>query len=153
MATDNRYDALNRLVSVGAGAIQYTYNGDGVLVATTRGTTTTSYTVDLAAPLSQVLSDGSTTYLYGLERLAAVGPTGTEWYLTDAIGSVRLTLDETGQPLVGHDLAYTPFGIPQSGAQPALFGFAGEQWDVGQWHMAYLVDGTECRWFTDLWTR
>ncbi|NJL55947.1 RHS repeat-associated core domain-containing protein [bacterium] len=93
-------------------------------------TTTTSYTVDLAAPLSQVLSDGSTTYLYGLERLAGVGPTGTEWYLADAIGSVRLTLDDAGQPLGGHDLAYTPFGIPQSGAQPALFGFAGEQWDA-----------------------
>ncbi|NJO07970.1 MAG: hypothetical protein HC876_22000 [Chloroflexaceae bacterium] len=22
-----------------------------------------------------------------------------------------------------------------------------------QWHMAYLVDGTECQWFTDLWQR
>ncbi|NJL54058.1 hypothetical protein HC928_02080 [bacterium] len=37
--TSYRYDALNRLVSVGAGAIQYTYNGDGVLVAETVGTT------------------------------------------------------------------------------------------------------------------
>ncbi|NJL54418.1 RHS repeat-associated core domain-containing protein [bacterium] len=71
-----------------------------------------------------------TTPTTAMERLAAVGPTGTEWYLTDAIGSVRLTLDDAGQPLGGHDLAYTPFGIPQSGAQPALFGFAGEQWDA-----------------------
>ncbi|NJL34055.1 MAG: hypothetical protein HC893_09550, partial [Chloroflexaceae bacterium] len=41
-------------------------------------------------------------------------------------GSVRQVLDEAGQPLVGSELTYTPFGIPQSGAQPALFGFTGE---------------------------
>ncbi|NJO05366.1 MAG: hypothetical protein HC876_07490 [Chloroflexaceae bacterium] len=44
----------------------------------------------------------------------------------DGLGSVRQVLDEAGQPLVGSELTYTPFGIPQSGAQPALFGFTGE---------------------------
>jgi hypothetical protein len=34
---------------------------------------TTTYAQDLAAPLSQVLSDGTDTYVYGHERLRALG--------------------------------------------------------------------------------
>jgi RHS repeat-associated protein len=34
--------------------------------------------------------------------------------------------DDTGTPLVASDLAYSPFGLPQSGALPAPFGFTGE---------------------------
>ena len=36
------------------------------------GGTTTRYVQDLAAPLSQVLSDGTASYVYGAERLAGV---------------------------------------------------------------------------------
>ncbi|NJO07598.1 MAG: RHS repeat-associated core domain-containing protein [Chloroflexaceae bacterium] len=78
------------------------------------------------APLSQVLSDGSTTTYDGLDRLAAVGPTGTDWYLADAIGSVRLTLDDAGVPVDPSGYSYTPFGVPQSGAIAEPFGFTGE---------------------------
>jgi hypothetical protein len=74
----------------------------------------TTYTQDLVAPLSQVLSDGTSTYLYGHNRLAAVDASGTRtWALSDALGSVRLSLDDTGTPLVASDLAYSPFGVPQ----------------------------------------
>jgi len=61
------YDALNCLVA--QDSTSYTYNGDGVLVSD--GTTTSVQ--DLAAPLHQVLNDGTANYLYGHERLCAVG--------------------------------------------------------------------------------
>jgi YD repeat-containing protein len=84
------YDALNRLVAHDSAS--YAYNGDSVLVSD--GTTT--YAQDLAAPLSQVLSDGTANYLYGHERLRALdGP----WYVGDALGSVRQTLDDAGAVL------------------------------------------------------
>ncbi|NJL57536.1 hypothetical protein HC928_22205, partial [bacterium] len=72
----------------------------------------------------------TTTYLYGMERLAGVGPTGTDWYLHDGLGSVRLTLDDAGVPVDPSGYSYTPFGVPQSGAIAEPFGFTGEQWDA-----------------------
>jgi RHS repeat-associated protein len=42
------------------------------------------------------------------------------------LGSVRQTLDDTGAALTASGLSFTPFGLPQSGAQPAPFGFTGE---------------------------
>ena len=47
------YDALNRTTV--RGGTTYTYNGDGTLVKQLASGTTTLYTQDLAAPLSQVL--------------------------------------------------------------------------------------------------
>jgi YD repeat-containing protein len=84
------YDALNRLVAHDSAS--YAYNGDGVLVID--GTTT--YAQDLAAPLSQVLSDGTANYVYGHDRLRAQGG---PWYVGDALGSVRQTLDDAGAVL------------------------------------------------------
>ena len=77
--TTAAYDALNRRTQ--HDGTSYTSNADGVLVSA--GTTTS--TQDLAAPLSQILADGSATYVYGAgsERLRAVdGP----WFLGDALG-------------------------------------------------------------------
>jgi YD repeat-containing protein len=98
------YDALNRLTS--QGDTSYAYNGDGVLI--TAGTTT--YTQDLVAPLAQILHDGSASYVYGAgsERLRALdGP----WYLADALGSVRTTLNDAGDVLA--TASYDPWGVPQ----------------------------------------
>jgi YD repeat-containing protein len=66
------YNHINRLVRVnGAGAmISYSYNGQGNHIRQTVGITTTTYTLDLAAGLTQVLSDGKDTYLYGNGRIA-----------------------------------------------------------------------------------
>ncbi|HEY3231835.1 MAG TPA: hypothetical protein VGJ87_21575, partial [Roseiflexaceae bacterium] len=89
--------------------------------------TTTRYTQDLAAPLSQVLqAQGSTTtkYLYGLDRLASVAGSARTWYAADALGSVRRTLSDTGTPL--GIVNYDPWGAPQAGATPPTFGFTGE---------------------------
>ncbi|NJM08578.1 hypothetical protein HC891_23920 [Candidatus Gracilibacteria bacterium] len=113
--TTSAYDALNRQTS--AGSTSYTYNGDGVLVQEN----STAYTQDLASPLSQILHDGTTSYVYGHERLRAVnGP----WYLADALGSVRATLNDTGAALA--TATYAPFGTVETSAI-APFGFTGER--------------------------
>lgn len=78
------YDALNRMtqaipLATGSMLSSNTYNADGTLVAQIQGSTTTRYTQDVAAPLSQILSDASTgsaqaqRYIYGnpAERLFA----------------------------------------------------------------------------------
>jgi len=100
----------------------YTYNGDGVLVSD--GTTT--YAQDLAAPLSQVLSDGTANYVYGHARLRALGG---PWYVGDALGSVRQTLDDAGAVLATTN--YDPWGTPQ-GTLSGPFGFTGELHSAGQ---------------------
>jgi YD repeat-containing protein len=88
--TTYAYDALNRLVR--QGGTSYAYNGDGVLIAQTTGSTTTRYTQDLVAPLSQVLqtTQGTqrTDYVSGHERLLALDGTAQTWYGSDALGSV-----------------------------------------------------------------
>jgi RHS repeat-associated protein len=114
------YNALNRLVVHDSAS--YAYNGDGVLVSD--GTTT--YAQDLAAPLSQVLSDGTATYLYGHDRLRAQGG---PWYVGDALGSVRQTLDDAGGVL--GSVQYDPWGVPTAGT-PQPFGFTGELHSAGQ---------------------
>ena len=118
--TTRSYDALSRLVA--QAGTSYTYNGDGVLV--NAGTTT--YAQDLAAPLSQVLSDGTANYVYGHDRLRALsGP----WYVGDVLGSVRQTLDDAGAVL--GSVQYDPWGVPTAGT-PQPFGFTGELHSAGQ---------------------
>jgi hypothetical protein len=98
---------------------------------------TTVYTLDLAAPLSQVLHDGSASYVYGsgAERLRAAGG---DWYIPDALGSVRATLDGAGTLLA--TTSYDPWGLPHAGAI-APFGFTGEVQDAAG--MVYL----RARWY------
>ncbi|NJL56663.1 RHS repeat-associated core domain-containing protein [bacterium] len=55
---------------------------------------------------------------------------------------MRLTLDDAGVPIDPSGYSYTPFGIPQSGAQPEPFGFAAEQWDAAT-GLVYL----RARWY------
>jgi YD repeat-containing protein len=108
------YDALNRLTT--QGSTTNTYTGDGTLVAQTTGDTTTCFTQDLAAPLSQVLqrTQGSTTteYVYGHDRVLALDGTVQTWYGSDVLGSVRQTFDSGGTP--SDVLHYDPWGTPQT---------------------------------------
>jgi RHS repeat-associated protein len=119
--TTYSYDALGRMTT--RDSTSYTYNGDGMLV----DDGTTRYTQDLAAPLSQVLqtTQGSvtTSYLYGLDRLASIAGISRSWYGADALGSVRQTLSDAGTPL--GIVNYDPWGTVESGTVPT-FGFTGE---------------------------
>jgi uncharacterized protein RhaS with RHS repeats len=119
------YDPLNRLTQ--HNSTTYGYNGDGILVRASSGGSTTRYTQDLAAPLAQVLSDNTHTYVYGHERLLAVQGDTRIWHLADALGSLRMTLDSTGTPQSLH--SYDAWGVVQEGT-PAPFGFTGEMQQV-----------------------
>ncbi len=119
-----QYDALGRVTSIANGGTtcSNSYHGDGVLVQQDA----TRYTQDLAAPLSQILSDGTQRSVYGnpAERLfAQQGSSARTWYATDALGSVRATLNDAGVPqaVAGYDA----WGVLQSAAI-APFGFTGE---------------------------
>lgn len=78
--------------------LQQTYNG----------ATTTNYTIDMAGGLTQVLSDGTNTYLYGEGRIAQKHNSITEYYLDDALGSVRQLTDTSGEVVLAR--VYDPFG-------------------------------------------
>ncbi len=62
----------------------------------TVGSTTTDFVMDLNAGSTQVLSDGTNAYTYGLKRISQVGTGDTEYFLRDALGSVRQLTDVTG---------------------------------------------------------
>jgi RHS repeat-associated protein len=73
-----------------------------------------------------VLSDGTANYVYGHDRLRAQGG---PWYIGDALGSVRQTLDDAGGVL--GSVQYDPWGVPTAGT-PQPFGFTGELHHQGQ---------------------
>ena len=106
--------------------------------------TTTRYTQDLVAPLSQILQTNNgtlTNYVYGSDRLMALTGSTRTWYLPDALNTVRRTLNDAGTPSA--PLSYDPWGTPEGGAVPPIFGFTGELQDVS----AGLVN-LRARWYT-----
>jgi RHS repeat-associated protein len=95
----------------------------------TVGSQTTTYVMDLNAGLTQVLSDGTNTYTYGLQRISQVGTADTEYFLGDALGSVRQLTDETGAVTLAKN--YSPFGevLSNLGSTSTPFGFTSEYTD------------------------
>ena len=93
---------------------------------------TTTYSLDLAAGLTQVLGDGSRNYTYGLGRIG--GEQGGAWQypLSDALGSVRQLTDASAD--VGMAQSFEPFGarMVTAGAESSDFGFTGEQDDIAR---------------------
>ena len=88
-----------------------------------------NYTLDLNAGLTQVLADQTNTYLYGNGRVAQVGST-TEYFLGDALGSVRQLTDPASAVTLTQ--SYAPYGeVTQSvGASQTSYGFTGENRDA-----------------------
>jgi RHS repeat-associated protein len=125
------YDAANRLVGVsGAGlAVSYSYNGLGDRLSETANELTTQYTMDLNAGLTQVLQDGTNTYLYGAGRIAQYGASGAEYFLGDALGSVRQLVDADGNLTLGRK--YKPYGelLIAAGDGATSYGFTNEWTD------------------------
>ena len=87
------------------------------------------YTLDLNTGLTQILSDGTNTYLYGLGRIAQTN-TSTEYYLGDALGSVRQLVDSDG--VITLAKFYAPYGevVYSAGTAQTSYGFTGETTDV-----------------------
>ena len=126
------YDHANRLRSVTTGGTTYTYtyNGLGDRVSQTVGEVTTTYMLDLNAGLTQVLADGTNTYLYGYERIAQFSASETGYFLGDALNSVRQMTDEDG--VVTLTRQYEPYGemLSSTGSGVSMYGFDGEQTDA-----------------------
>ena len=90
---------------------------------------TENYTLDLNNWLSQVLADGTNTYLYGPGRIAQYDAGGGEYFLGDTLGSVRQLSDATGNVILAK--SYQPFGnVMQSvGTGSSPYGFTNEWTD------------------------
>jgi hypothetical protein len=133
------YDALGRLLRRSNG-IDFVYNGDGTLVRYG----STNYTQDLAAPLSQILADGTNTYVYGMDRLYGVAGSTRSWYTADALGSVRAITSNAGTPSAVAN--YDPYGGLQ-GSAIGSFGYTGDaelaeaQYDSSDTNGKDLSDG------------
>jgi hypothetical protein len=65
--------------------------------------------VDLNAGLTQTLSDGANTYIYGVGRIAQQRGAVTEYFLGDALGSVRQLVDDSGAVVLAK--TYDPYGV------------------------------------------
>ncbi len=123
------YSAANRLLSVSGGqspAVDYSYNGLGDRVQQTSGGVTTNYAIDLAGGLTQVLADGQRTYLYGNGRVAQYGAGSVDYFLGDALGSVRQLVDGSGNVTLVK--RYEPYGeeIAHEGTASSIYGYTGE---------------------------
>jgi RHS repeat-associated protein len=143
------YDHANRLIAMSGqwGTQTFTYDGLGNRVQQVVGTVTRNFSLDLAAPLTQVLTDGEFTYLYGINRIAQDGVNGREYFLSDALNSVRLLVDEDREITLRRD--YKPFGLLDRsfGGGVTHFGFTGE------WGEGYVLDGQTCgEWFNGIET-
>jgi RHS repeat-associated protein len=123
------YDSANRLVSFtnATTTVTYRYNGLGDRLQETVNGITTTFTMDLNTGLTQALSDGTNTYIYGLGRIAQVNTT-TEYFLGDALGSVRQLTDASGE--ITYNRAYDPYGVVTStlGDSQSTYGYTGEHW-------------------------
>ena len=120
------YDAANRLISVnGQTSTTYAYGGLG----DRHQQNSVSYTLDLNAGLTQVLSDGTNTYLYGNGRISQHA-TQTEYFLGDALGSVRQLADPAGVATLTQ--SYAPYGevTTSTGTSQSSYGFTNEFTDL-----------------------
>jgi RHS repeat-associated protein len=103
-----------------------------------------NYTLDLNAGLTQVLTDGTNQYLYGVGRIAQVNTTTLitdivplrDYFLTDALGSVRQLTDSQGE--ITRVNAYEPYGVlaQSAGSAQTSYRFTGEFTDPSG--MVYL---------------
>ena len=119
------YDSANRLTSVN-GTGSYTYNGLGDRLSQNG----VNYTLDLNAGLTQVLSDGTTSYTYGLGRISQQSGSTPEYFIGDALGSVRQLVNNAGEVTLAK--SYDPYGkvVSSTGSGSSEFAYTGEQQDV-----------------------
>jgi len=122
------YDTANRLVTVTNATTSsgYAYNGLGDRLQQTVNGQTTTYTLDLNTSLTQVLSDGQYAYLYGNGRIAQETSSSTEYFLGDALGSVRQLADSNAEITLAK--SYDPYGqvLSSVGDGESAFAYTGE---------------------------
>jgi YD repeat-containing protein len=137
------YDAENRLVSVtdGTSNTSYSYAGDGERVSQTVDGTSTTFVNDIAAPLTQILSEtsGAETiyYLHGLDLVAQNKEASTEYFGYDGLGSVRQLWGSNASLI--YTQVFDPYGnqYASSGTNTTNYGFTGE-WQSSSTNLLYL---------------
>ncbi|MGB8646184.1 MAG: RHS repeat domain-containing protein [Anaerolineae bacterium] len=86
----------------------YTYNGLGERMSQQVDTgPVTRYVLDQQPGLTQVLSDGSRTYLYGVDRIAQQG-TNIQYFGTDGLGSVLTRAHADADRVAGREHVSQP---------------------------------------------
>jgi len=128
------YDSTNRLKTLNIGqpsATSYQYNGLGDRIQETVNGSTTTFAMDLNTGLTQALSDGTNNYIYGLDRIAQTRGGVTEYFIGDALGSVRQLTNQSGA--VTYARAYDPYGaITQAtGSSQSAYGYTNEYTSQG----------------------
>jgi hypothetical protein len=85
-----------------------------------------TFTMDLNVGLTQALSDGTNTYIYSIDRIAQTQGGTTEYFLGDALGSVRQMTDANAE--ITYARAYDPYGvvIGTNGSSQTSYGYTGE---------------------------
>ena len=76
-----------------------------------------------------MLADGANTYLYGNSRLAQYTSATPNYFLGDALGSVRQMTTLTGSVALAK--SYEPYGkvLSTMGSGASMYGYTGEQTD------------------------
>jgi RHS repeat-associated protein len=134
------YDAENRLLALNASLYTYAYDGLGDRVLQIVSGSPITYTLDQAAGLTQVLAETTgaltTMYAYGDARLAQQTSTGTDYFLPDALGSVRQLANASA--IITLRKSYDPFGqaVSSTGTHSTNYDFTGEYKDASS--MLYL---------------
>ena len=102
-----------------------------------------------------MLADGTNTYLYGNGRVAQQNVTSTDYFLGDALGSVRQLANASGSVTLAR--SYEPYGnvLSSAGSGSSVFAFTGEQYDAST-NLLYLraryYSGAQGRFLTaDTW--
>jgi RHS repeat-associated protein len=119
------------MVNGQSSVVSFTYNGLGDRLSETVNGVTTIFVLDLNTGLTQVLSDGINTYLYGLGRVSQVSTTDCDYFLGDALGSVRQLTDGQGTVILAQ--SYEPYGsvMVTAGEDATKYGFTGEMQENG----------------------
>ena len=121
------YDSANRLIAMSSGQgveSSYGYNGLGDRLSQTVDGISTNYALDLNSGLTQVLDDGTYSYTYGMGRISQQQGTTPEYFLGDALGSVRQLADQSGA--ITYARTYDPYGVvtQAGGASQSAYGCA-----------------------------
>lgn len=126
------YNHANRLTAVvmGTDSFTYAYNGLGDRIQQTINSAPQKYTLDLIGGLTQVLFDEMDAYLYGVGRIGQEQHGEWQYYIGDALDSVRQITGASAGPTFTH--SFESFGSSQSyaGINPSKYGFIGEWTDT-----------------------
>ena len=147
----NGYDQVSQMVTTtitGKSKTTYTYNGDGLRMSMTTGTTTQRFTWDTTTSTPRILTDGTINFIYGpdghvLEQEDDTSSGEPLFFTHDELGSTRELINTSGT--VVDRLVYSPYGLSEevSGTNPLTsntpIGFAGAFTDAATGYL-YLVN-------------